>query len=105
MSSEIELVTSTPNEKASWVGLRDLARIMPTGWSLAGGTLVRLHGVERDARFPRATTDILNRRRLRARMPDSAQERRRRLSKSARRTAGLAKVAAGGSRLSVLKRL
>lgn len=58
MSSEIKLVTSTPNEKASWVGLRDLARIMPTGWSLAGGTLVRLHGVERHARFPRATTDI-----------------------------------------------
>lgn len=30
MSSEIELVTSTPHEKASRVGLGDLARMVPT---------------------------------------------------------------------------
>ena len=54
----IQLSTTNPNERASWEGLRDLAEALPLGWSLAGGTLVRLHTTERNAAFTRSTTDI-----------------------------------------------
>ncbi len=58
MSKRVHLDTSVAAERASWEGLRDLARILPDGWTLAGGTLVRLLAVERGGRFQRSTTDI-----------------------------------------------
>lgn len=54
----IRLSTVHPSEKASWVGLRDLSEVMPEGWSLAGGSLVRLHAIERGAENSRSTKDI-----------------------------------------------
>lgn len=54
----IRLDTGTPSEKASWRGLRDLSMVLPNGWSLAGGSLVRLHALERGAPFLRSTNDI-----------------------------------------------
>ncbi|WP_301925012.1 hypothetical protein [Corynebacterium glaucum] len=54
----IRLFTTDPSERASWEGLRDLAEVLPLGWSLARGTLVRLHTTERNAASTRSTTDI-----------------------------------------------
>ncbi len=58
MTKRVSLRTSVASERASWEGLRDLARILHDGWTLAGGTLVRLLATERGARFQRSTTDI-----------------------------------------------
>lgn len=52
------ILTADPREHASWIGLADLAAAMPEGWSLAGGSLVRLHLAERGASGARATRDI-----------------------------------------------
>ena len=51
-------MTADPRERASWEGLADVAAFMPTGWSLAGGSLVRLHIAERGGDGGRSTRDI-----------------------------------------------
>lgn len=52
------ILTSDPREHASWEALAELSGIMPSGWSLAGGSLVRLHLEERGGDGARVTRDI-----------------------------------------------
>ncbi|UEJ81512.1 hypothetical protein Bra3105_11735 [Brachybacterium halotolerans subsp. kimchii] len=52
------VLTADPRERASWRGLADVSERMPAGWSLAGGSLVRLHVAERGGDAGRATRDI-----------------------------------------------
>lgn len=52
------LLTADHREHASWAGMADVARRMPSGWSLAGGSLVRLHLAERQYDSTRSTRDI-----------------------------------------------
>lgn len=54
----VRFQTTDPREAASWEGLADLAALMPSGWSLAGGGLVRLPAAERGSPHSRATRDI-----------------------------------------------
>lgn len=51
-------LTADPRERASWVGLAEISAAMPSGWSLAGGSLVRLHLAERGGEGGRSTRDI-----------------------------------------------
>lgn len=50
--------TTDPREAASWAGLAELSAAMPLGWSLAGGSLVRLLAAENGSPHSRATRDI-----------------------------------------------
>lgn len=52
------LLTADQRERASWKGLAEISALMPTGWSLAGGSLVRLHVAERGGSGGRSTRDI-----------------------------------------------
>lgn len=52
------LRTADERERASWQGLAEISERMPTGWSLAGGSLVRLHIAERGGSGGRSTRDI-----------------------------------------------
>lgn len=57
-SAAVRIFAADPRERASWFGLADIAEVMPTGWSLAGGSLVRLHLQERRGGGGRATRDV-----------------------------------------------
>lgn len=52
------LQTADDRERASWQGLAEISERMPKGWSLAGGSLVRLHIAERGGTGGRSTRDI-----------------------------------------------
>lgn len=52
------VTTIDPRELSSWEGLAELSRTMPSGWSLAGGNLVRLILAERGSTSARSTRDI-----------------------------------------------
>ena len=43
---------------ASWLGLLDIAELMPEGWTLAGGQLVYMHLTDRGSNDSRPTNDI-----------------------------------------------
>ncbi len=57
MSRIIRIDTSGP-ELESWLGLAEISQIMPQGWSLAGGSLMRLLVSERNYQTSRSTRDI-----------------------------------------------
>lgn len=52
------LLTADRREYASWAGWAEVSELMPDGWSLAGGNLVRLHLEERGSHAARSTRDI-----------------------------------------------
>ena len=45
-------------ELESWLGLADISDLVPQGWSLAGGSMMRLLACERGYEGSRATRDI-----------------------------------------------
>ena len=45
-------------ELESWLGLADISVLVPQGWSLAGGSMMRLLACERGYEGSRATRDI-----------------------------------------------
>lgn len=57
-ASVARIVTADPRERASWEALAEVSARMPIGWSLAGGSLVRLHLAERAMNGGRSTRDI-----------------------------------------------
>lgn len=52
------ILTADPREHASWVGWAEVSALMPSGWILVGGNLVRLHLEERGSDAARSTRDI-----------------------------------------------
>lgn len=52
------ILTADPRERASSEGLAEISAAMRSGWSLAGGSLVRLHVAERGDVGGRSTRDI-----------------------------------------------
>lgn len=52
------VLTADSRERASWEGLAEVSARMSSGWSLAGGGLVRLHRAERGDDSGRSTRDI-----------------------------------------------
>lgn len=52
------ILTADIREHASWSGLAEVSSVMPHGWTLAGGNLVRLHLEEREGDITRSTRDI-----------------------------------------------
>lgn len=52
------ILTADAREHASWAGWAEVSSLMPSGWSLAGGNLVRLHLEERGSDAARSTRDI-----------------------------------------------
>ena len=52
------LIPAIGAERSSWLGLADISEIMPQGWSLAGGSMMRLLASERSYAGSRSTHDI-----------------------------------------------
>jgi hypothetical protein len=55
---QIRLPALTDGQRASWLGLVEVAAIIPNEWSLIGGQLVQLHCWERDINPGRVTNDV-----------------------------------------------
>ncbi|WP_314935871.1 hypothetical protein [Rothia mucilaginosa] len=58
MNASPILIPAIGAERASWLGLADISEIMPQGWSLAGGSMMRLLAAERSYAGSRSTHDI-----------------------------------------------
>lgn len=58
MNASPILIPAIGAERASWLGLADISEIMPRGWSLAGGSMMRLLAAERSYAGSRSTHDI-----------------------------------------------
>lgn len=58
MTASPILIPAIGAERASWLGLADISEIMPQGWSLAGGSMMRLLAAERSYAGSRSTHDI-----------------------------------------------
>lgn len=54
----ISLPELSSGQKASWIGLLEISKIIPDEWSLIGGQLVQLHCWERNAIPTRVTNDV-----------------------------------------------
>ena len=58
MTASPILIPAIGAERASWLGLADISEIMSQGWSLAGGSMMRLLAAERSYAGSRSTHDI-----------------------------------------------
>ena len=58
MTASPILIPAIGAERSSWLGLADISEIMPQGWSLAGGSMMRLLASERSYAGSRSTHDI-----------------------------------------------
>jgi len=54
----VALPPMTPAQAEAWNGLLDVAERHPTGWTLVGGQMVRLHCIERGVAPARPTDDV-----------------------------------------------
>lgn len=51
-------LTPVGAERDSWMAIRDISKIMPEGWCITGGALMRLHLADRQKTAQRTTEDI-----------------------------------------------